>query len=318
MVINNFAVLVSFLTVLLLGPVVIPLLKRMKFGQTIRDEGPRAHQVKSGTPTMGGILFILAIVVGAMGGGLHRSPYVVVVVSLLLFGILGFADDYIKVVQKRNLGLRAYQKLLGQTGIALVIAGMTYPAGRELLIPLTGGIMDLGLWYYPFSVLFMVSVVNAVNLTDGLDGLSTGLSILCMVFYVVVGSLRGDVPMTTGSLIFIMSLLGFLYFNRYPARVFMGDTGSLALGGFIGGMALVSGTPLYILVIGGVFVAETLSVILQVASFKTTGKRIFKMSPLHHHFELVGWSEKKVVGTFWLAGGLLSLLGIALYLGGTP
>lgn len=316
MEINNFAILASFLIVLLMGPVVIPMLERMKFGQTIREEGPRAHLSKSGTPTMGGVMFITGIVIAAAMAGLVKGPYGVVVLSMILFGGLGFADDFIKVVQKRNLGLRAWQKLLGQMGIGIVIAALTHAEGQSLLIPFTKGELALGGWYHPFAVLFMVSVVNAVNLTDGLDGLSSGLSILSMIFYVAAGIILVDPGLTMLSLIFVFSLLGFLYFNRLPARVFMGDTGSLALGGFIAALALVTRTPLYMVIVGGVFVVETLSVILQVASFQLTGKRIFRMSPLHHHFELKGWSEKKVVRVFWAAGGILTAAGTALYLGG--
>ncbi len=311
--INNFAVLASIVIVMLMGPVFIPYLGKLKFGQMIREEGPKSHYQKQGTPTMGGIMFIVAILISSVIAGLLSTKYNFVLISLVLFAIIGFADDYIKVVLKRNLGLRAYQKFAMQTLFALVIAYLTYDIGRNIIIPFTNTTIDLGIWYFPFTFIFLTAITNSVNLTDGLDGLSTGLSIIYAIFYFALAYMTSEIDLMNISLIFIFALLGFLYFNKYPAKVFMGDTGSLAIGGFLGGLALVTKTPLFVLIVGGVFVIETLSVILQVASFKTTGKRIFKMSPLHHHFELSGWSEKKIVRVFWLVGLLLTIAGIMIY-----
>jgi len=311
--INNFAVLTAIVVVMLMGPIFIPYLEKLKFGQVIREEGPKSHYQKQGTPTMGGIMFIVAILISSVIAGLFGTKYVFALISLMLFAVIGFADDYIKVVLKRNLGLRAYQKFAMQTLFALVIAYLTYDLGRDIIIPFMDVSIDLGIWYFPFTFIFLTAITNSVNLTDGLDGLSTGLSIIYSIFYFALAYMTLEVDLMNISLIFIFSLLGFLYFNKYPAKVFMGDTGSLAIGGFLGGIALVTKTPLFVLVVGGVFVIETLSVILQVASFKTTGKRIFKMSPLHHHFELSGWSEKKIVRVFWSVGLLLAIVGILIY-----
>ncbi|MEA3422707.1 MAG: phospho-N-acetylmuramoyl-pentapeptide-transferase [Bacillota bacterium] len=311
--INNFAVLTSIVVVMLMGPVFIPYLGKLKFGQMIREEGPKSHYHKQGTPTMGGIMFIVAILISSVIAGLSSTKYIFALISLVLFAIIGFADDYIKVVLKRNLGLRAYQKFAAQTLFAFIIAYLTYDIGRNVIIPFTNTSIDLGVWYFPFTLIFLTAITNSVNMTDGLDGLSTGLSIIYAIFYFALAYITVEVDLMNISLIFIFALLGFLYFNKYPARVFMGDTGSLAIGGFLGGIALVTKTPLFVLIVGGVFVIETLSVILQVASFKTTGKRIFKMSPLHHHFELSGWSEKKIVRVFWFVGLLLAITGILIY-----
>ncbi len=311
--INNFAVLASIVIVMLMGPVFVPYLGKLKFGQMIREEGPKSHYQKQGTPTMGGIMFIVAILISSVIAGLLSTKYVFALISLILFAMIGFADDYIKVVLKRNLGLRAYQKFAAQALFALIIAYLTYDLGRDIIIPFMDVSIDLGIWYFPFTFIFLTAITNSVNLTDGLDGLSTGLSIIYSIFYFALAYITSEVDLMNISLIFIFALLGFLYFNKYPAKVFMGDTGSLAIGGFLGGIALVTKTPLFVLVVGGVFVIETLSVILQVASFKTTGKRIFKMSPLHHHFELSGWSEKKIVRVFWSVGLLLAIVGILIY-----
>lgn len=313
MIINNFAILLSIALVMVLGPVFIPYLEKLKFGQMIREEGPKSHIKKQGTPTMGGLLFIFAIIAGSVFAGFYREVLGYAVLGMILFAIIGFIDDYIKVILKRNLGLRAYQKFGMQTIFSLVFAFLTYDIGHVLIIPFSQSTLDIGLWYYPFTFIFLTAITNSVNLTDGLDGLSSGLSIISMIFYGFIAYKIQSGQLMTLSLIFIFSLLGFLYYNKYPAKVFMGDTGSLGIGGFIGGIALVTQTPLFIIIVGGVFVLETLSVILQVASFKLTGKRIFKMSPIHHHFELSGWNERKIVKTFWLAGFMFTILGIWVY-----
>ena len=313
MIINNFAILLSIAIVMVLGPVFIPYLEKLKFGQMIREEGPKSHIKKQGTPTMGGLLFIFAIIAGSVLAGFYREALGYAVLGMILFALIGFIDDYIKVILKRNLGLRAYQKFGMQTIFSLVFAFLSYDIGHILIIPFSQTTLDIGLWYYPFTFIFLTAITNSVNLTDGLDGLSSGLSIISMIFYAFIAYKIQSGQLMTLSLIFIFSLLGFLYYNKYPAKVFMGDTGSLGIGGFIGGIALVTQTPLFIIIVGGVFVLETLSVILQVASFKLTGKRIFKMSPIHHHFELSGWNERKIVKTFWLVGFIFTILGIWVY-----
>jgi phospho-N-acetylmuramoyl-pentapeptide-transferase len=315
MTINNFAIFLSIAIVLVMGPAFLPFLQRLKFGQIIREEGPKSHMQKQGTPTMGGLMFIIAIAVAAMAARLYIQPWIYPIIGMLMFGLIGFADDYIKVVLKRNLGLRAYQKFGFQTIAALVFAYLIADYGQHILVPFTEMTINLGLWYYPFVFVLMTAITNSVNLTDGLDGLASGVSIITMIFFVAVGIWKSSENLLTLSFIVIFALLGFLYYNRYPAKVFMGDTGSLAIGGLIGGMALITGTPLYLIIIGGVYVIETLSVILQVASFKMTGKRIFKMAPLHHHFELKGWSEKKVVWSFYMTGLVFLVVGILSYKG---
>ncbi len=315
MTINNFSILLSIAIVVVMGPVFLPFHQRLKFGQMIREDGPKSHMQKQGTPTMGGLMFIIAIAVATMVARLYTQPWIYPVIGMLMFGLIGFADDYIKVVLKRNLGLRAYQKFGLQTIAALVFAYLTADYGQQILVPFTETTINLGLWYYPFVFVLMTAITNSVNLTDGLDGLASGVSIIAMTFFVAVGIWKSSGDLLTLSFIVIFALLGFLYYNRYPAKVFMGDTGSLAIGGLIGGMALITGTPLYLIIIGGVYVIETLSVILQVASFKMTGKRIFKMAPLHHHFELKGWSEKKVVWSFYLTGLVFLVVGILSYKG---
>lgn len=315
MTLNNFAILLSLALVLVAGPVFIPYLKRLKFGQTIREEGPSRHFEKQGTPTMGGILFIFAITAGFLVAGLQKTPWVYALAGLWLFGFIGFLDDFIKVVLRRNLGLRAYQKMGLQILFAVLIGYLTRDAGQSLLLPMTAARWELGWLYIPFVVVFMTAVTNSVNLTDGLDGLATLLSMIVMIFFAVLGIRAGDASLVDGALIVIAALTGFLYFNRYPAKVFMGDTGSLALGGVIGGFALISGTPIFMILVGGVFVIETISVILQVTSFKLTGKRVFKMAPLHHHFELKNWSERRIVRIFSLAGALCLALGLIMWRG---
>jgi len=317
MEINNFAILTSLIIVILGTYVFIPFLQRLKFGQEIREEGPKRHMEKKGTPTMGGIVFIFAITITSFMAINIHSKYLYAVLGMILFGSVGFVDDYIKVVLKRNLGLRAYQKILMQIAVSAIIAYLTYDIGHEILIPFLNSTIDLGIYYYIFVVLFMISITNSVNLSDGLDGLATSVSISVMIFYVYFAYNLASTDLMNSSLIFIFALIGFLYFNKYPAKIFMGDTGSLAIGGYLGGLALVTGTELFIIIVCGVFVIETLSVILQVISFKTTGKRIFKMSPLHHHFELVGWSERKIVRVFFTVNLMLSMLGILISILGT-
>ncbi|MFO6495320.1 phospho-N-acetylmuramoyl-pentapeptide-transferase [Bacillus sp. z60-11] len=311
-----FTIIMGFLISVLLSPIFIPFLRRLKFGQSIREEGPKSHQKKSGTPTMGGVMIILSIIATTIVMTMKFSE-VSMNMFLLLFvtigyGLLGFLDDYIKVVMKRNLGLTSRQKLIGQIIIAAVFYAVYYAQGMPTIIriPGTDASFDFG-WGYLILVIFMlVGGSNAVNLTDGLDGLLSGTAAIAFGAFAILAWNQGQYDVAIFSVAVVGAVLGFLVFNAHPAKVFMGDTGSLALGGAIVTIAILTKLEILLVIIGGVFVIETLSVILQVISFKTTGKRIFKMSPLHHHYELVGWSEWRVVVTFWTAGLLLAVLGI--------
>ena len=305
----------ALISTLVFGKIGIPLLQRLKAQQSIREDGPQAHLAKAGTPTMGGLFMILALVITVC----IVPPYSVTLWMLLFLtlghGALGFSDDFIKAVKRRNLGLTAKQKLLGQAVLAVIFCyiSIAYAAlPTTLWIPLVDITIDLGYAYYILAFIIILGTTNAVNLTDGLDGLATGISAIAGATFAVVGLLVGSLSVTFFGIVVSAVCLGFLYFNANPAKVFMGDTGSLALGGAFAGMAIATKTELLLIVIGFVFVVEALSVILQVASFKTRGVRIFRMSPIHHHFELGGWSERKVVYVFWTVSLVTALLGIAL------
>ena len=305
----------ALVSTLVFGKIGIPLLQRLKAQQSIREDGPQAHLAKAGTPTMGGLFMMLALVVTVC----IVPPYSVTLWMLLFLtlghGALGFSDDFIKAVKRRNLGLTAKQKLLGQAVLAIIFCyiSIAYAAlPTTLWIPLVDITVDLGYAYYVLAFIIILGTTNAVNLTDGLDGLATGISAIAGAAFAVVGLLVGSLSVTFFGIIVSAVCLGFLYFNANPAKVFMGDTGSLAVGGAFAGMAIATKTELLLIVIGFVFVVEALSVILQVASFKTRGVRIFRMSPIHHHFELGGWSERKVVYVFWSVSLVMALLGIAL------
>jgi len=311
-----FTIIMGFLISVLLSPIFIPFLRRLKFGQSIREEGPKSHQKKSGTPTMGGVMIILSIIATTIAMTMKFSEVSMNMILLLFvtvgYGLLGFLDDYIKVVMKRNLGLTSKQKLIGQIVIALVFYAVYHVQGlpTDIRIPGTELSFDFG-WIYPVLVIFMlVGGSNAVNLTDGLDGLLSGTAAIAFGAFAILAWNQSQYDVAIFAVAVVGAVLGFLVFNAHPAKVFMGDTGSLALGGAIVTIAILTKLEILLVIIGGVFVIETLSVILQVISFKTTGKRIFKMSPLHHHYELVGWSEWRVVVTFWTAGLLLAVLGI--------
>ena len=311
----GIAFALALISTLVLGKIGIPLLQRLKAQQSIREEGPQAHLAKAGTPTMGGLFMMLALVLTIC----IVPPYSVTLWMLLFLtlghGVLGFSDDFIKAVKRRNLGLTAKQKLAGQVVLAVLFCyiSTTYAAlPTTLWIPLADITVDLGVAYYILALFIIIGTTNAVNLTDGLDGLATGISAIAGAAYAVVGLLVGSLSVTFFGIIVSAVCLGFLYFNANPAKVFMGDTGSLALGGAFAGMAIATKTEILRVIIGLVFVVEALSVILQVASFKTRGVRIFRMSPIHHHFELGGWSERKVVYVFWAVSLVTSLLGIAV------
>ncbi|MGP4075126.1 phospho-N-acetylmuramoyl-pentapeptide-transferase [Halobacillus sp. K22] len=320
---NDYILLItmalSFALTVVISPIIIPYLRRLKFGQAIREEGPESHQKKSGTPTMGGVMIIIAVLVTTLCASYWFTPgdssvhLFLVLFVLLGYGLLGFLDDYIKVALKRNLGLTSKQKMLGQVIIALVVYIILERTGFPTFITLPGTSFELELgWGYGLLILFMlVGGSNAVNLTDGLDGLLAGTAAIAFgAFAILAWTDQSNVEVTIFTLAVVGALLGFLVFNAHPAKVFMGDTGSLALGGAIAIAAILTKLELILVIIGGVFVLETLSVIIQVISFKTTGKRVFKMSPLHHHYELKGWSEWRVVTTFWTVGLVFAVLGI--------
>ena len=311
-----YTIIVAFLITVLLSPMFIPVLHKLKFGQSIREEGPKWHQKKSGTPTMGGIVFISSIVITTLFMG-YRYDQLNVEIYLLLFvllayGMLGFLDDFIKIIKKRNLGLTSGQKMLGQILIALVFYGIYRVSGfpTTIAIPFIDVSLDLGWFYFLFVVFWLVGFSNAVNLTDGLDGLLSGTAAISFGAYAIIAWSQEQFAIAIFTIAVVGAVLGFLVFNAHPAKVFMGDTGSLALGASIAAISILTHQELLLILIGGIFVIETLSVILQVISFKTTGKRIFRMSPLHHHYEMIGWSEWKIVVSFWAVGLLFAVLGI--------
>ena len=328
------AVVTALLVSLLLGPSLIRRLRQFQIGQEIRPEGPASHQAKRGTPTMGGILLVTAVVVPTLLWADLRNVYVwLAVASTLLFGAIGFADDYIKVARRRNLGLTARTKFVLQIVVALALgAVLMFLASKgmfstRITVPFIKTFKpDLSWGYVPFVVIVLTGAANAVNLTDGLDGLAIGSVLIASATFSVLSYAAGNAIVAdylgianvkgTGELtIFCGALvgasLGFLWFNCHPAEVFMGDVGSMAMGGALGTIAVLVKQEFLLVLAGGLFVLEAASVILQVASFKTRGKRIFRMSPLHHHFELAGWSETKVVIRFWILAILFALLALA-------
>jgi len=298
----------------------IPVIKRLQFGQYIREDGPQSHLKKQGTPTMGGIGIYAAVVVTAAAGSLllgmsGSSEIWVIMLVGLLYGMIGFADDYIKVAARHNLGLRAWQKLVLQiaTGLAFGIYIMKFtPAGGNVWVPFVNMEVDLGIFFPVFVTFTMAAMSNSVNLSDGMDGLCAGISAIFALFFAWIF----DTPQFKSSSLYMLAVagacLGFLFFNRYPAKIFMGDTGSMALGGGMTAAIMLTGKELLIPIAGFVFVAEALSVIIQVISFKFTGKRVFRMAPLHHHFEEGGTKETAVVKGFWLATVLCCALTYAI------
>ena len=307
-------VLISFTISVVLGPVIIPFLRKLKMGQTERVEGVQSHLKKAGTPTMGGIIFLIAAVVTALFY-VKDYPAVIPVLFLTLgFGIIGFLDDYLKVVLKRSDGLLPWQKFLLQVVVTGVFAYylINYTdISLSMRIPFwPDHYLNLGWLAVPVLFIAVIGTVNGVNFTDGLDGLASSVTLIVAVFFTVVSiGLGGGVEPMTGAV--VGGLMGFLLFNVYPAKIFMGDTGSLALGGFVAGTAYVLEMPLFILLVGLIYLIEVLSVMLQVSYFKAThGKRIFKMAPIHHHFELCGWSETRVVAVFSVITALLCLIAL--------
>ena len=310
--------ILSFVLALISGVVLIPILHRLKFGQEIREEGPKWHKAKSGTPTMGGIIFILSYVLALIIvsflkniGGDYKE-LLLVSVSALSFGGIGFVDDYIKVILKRNLGLTAKQKFTLQLLVSLIFTGLMAGFGvidMTVYIPFFKTYLNLGYLVLPLDILVMLATVNSVNLTDGLDGLATSVTIVVALFFALAADLASNNVVIIITSAIIGGLFGFLIYNRHPAKVFMGDTGSLFLGGLLASVAVYMKNPFILLIVGFVYVAESLSVIIQVAYFKKTGKRIFKIRPIHHHFEMCGYSERKIVLIFTVATIILCGIG---------
>jgi len=309
------AFIASFILALITGPLVIPFLRRLKFGQTVRDDGPQSHLIKNGTPIMGGVIFLLPLVIMTVIFSGKYPEIIPLTLVTLGFGAIGFMDDYIKVVKKRKDGLYANQKMLGliavATAFSFYLAQFT-DLGTSISVPFLNPSFQLDLkWLFiPFTVFVLIATTNSVNLTDGVDGLCSGITMIVMVFFTLVAMTRGewDYAMVFSALV-AGGCLGFLAFNTHPAKVFMGDTGSLALGGAVAAAAIVMKMPLIILIVGLIYVIESLSVMLQVGSFKLRGKRIFKMAPIHHHFELSGWKETKIVTVFYGVTIVLCIIG---------
>ncbi len=309
------AVMFAFCISALAGPLIIPFLRRLKCGQTVRDDGPAAHLKKSGTPTMGGILILFSAVMSA-AVFLEEYPKIAPILFLTIgFGFVGLMDDYIKVVCKRSMGLTPWQKLFGQLAVTGIFAWYLIrytDVSLAMKVPFVPDrYLDFGMWNIPILFFVVLGTVNGTNFTDGLDGLAGSVTLMVAVFFsvVAIGTAGGIEPVTCAV---AGALLGFLLFNVHPAEVFMGDTGSLALGGFVAGCAYMLQMPLFIAIVGAVYLAEVASVILQVGYYKLSGgKRIFRMAPLHHHFELCGWSETKVTAVFTIITALMCLIALA-------
>lgn len=305
--------IISFAVCVILCPLLIPFLKKLKFGQYVRQEGPESHLKKSGTPTMGGIIIVLSISITSVFYIKEHLDIVPVLFTTIGFGIIGFMDDYIKVVMKRSMGLKPWQKLLGQILVTAIFGYylVNYTEYTSMLIPFSGGKhVDVSYLFLPLLFITVLGTVNGSNFTDGLDGLESSVTMLIATFFTVVSiGLDSDLTPITGAV--AGSLLGFLLYNVYPAKVFMGDTGSLALGGFVASTAYMLQMPIFILIVALVYLVEVLSVMLQVTYFKLTGgKRIFKMAPIHHHFELMGWSETRIVAVFSVVTAILCLIAL--------
>lgn len=303
------SLLIACLIVWFAMPRILPILHRLHFGQAIREEGPQSHMKKSGTPTMGGLVIqaavlIVVIIISIFTKKWDFFPLLV----MLCFGAIGFIDDFIKVSKKHNLGLRAWQKLVLQFAAAAAIAlyaAYNHNIGTSLVIPFAGISVDFGFWYIPLTFIAVVSVTNAVNLTDGLDGLAAGVTAIVCIFFLFTAIAIDQVSTAVFCGGIMGACLGFLRYNSNPAKVFMGDTGSMALGGAVIVIAIITGTQLFVLIAGLLYVIEALSVVIQVGYFKVTGgKRFFKMAPIHHHYELLGWSETRVVTVFWVVTAL--------------
>ena len=305
--------LASFVGTLILGFITIPILKRLKVGQVVRDDGPQSHLKKSGTPTMGGIIMLLVTIAISVVVATKYPAILPVALLTLGYGFVGFVDDFIKLVLKNPTGLKPSYKMLGLIIISVIFISYLLLNGftTETYIPIFKTYIDIPVWaYIPCAVFIMLACTNSLNLTDGLDGLAAGVNTIIMIFFTFIALTFGNKEMSIFSAIITGTSIGFLIFNLHPAKVFMGDTGSLALGGAFCGVALLLKIPLILIVVAGVCVLEALSVILQVSYFKATkGKRLFKMAPIHHHLELSGWKETSIVTVFWITTAILCVLG---------
>jgi len=329
---SAFAALTTLLICFVFGKKIIEFLQKLRIGQSVRADGPATHLIKSGTPTMGGIFIIMSVVISiGLWGNLNNKAVLITLGSFIAFGAIGFIDDYLKVSKRNSEGLPAWAKLAGQFIAAISIVLIIYFTGGEnttaLYIPFfKDPVLDMGIWWIPFAVLLVVGESNAVNFSDGLDGLLAGLLIIVFLTLAVLTYITGRIDFSeylgipyipeAGELtVFCLAVagacVGFLWFNAHPAEVFMGDVGSLSLGGVVAVISLITKKELLILIIGGVFLLEIFSVIIQVASFKIRKKRVFKMAPLHHHYELMGWSENKTVIRFWILGGLFAIIALS-------
>ncbi len=327
-----YAAITSLMIAFLFGPWAIRKLRVLRFGEEIRYDGPESHKAKSGTPTMGGVLIIVSIIVSAVLWLDISVAYTWIgIIAVAGFGLIGMIDDLRKIHKKNKEGLKGWYKILGQIAVAFTVSYLLYRFGNEhttkLYLPfIKTSVLDMGVWYIPFAMILLIGTSNAVNLTDGLDGLATGLVLMVGLTFAVLSYVTGrvdyaeylQIPYLPGggelailSLAVVGACVGFLWFNGHPAEIMMGDTGSLSLGGIIGALALMTKKEILLIIIGGVFVLEAVSVIIQVASFKLTGKRVFRMAPIHHHFELLGWPESKVVLRLWILGGLFAILSLS-------
>ncbi len=307
-------ILASFTIPVIALPFFINYLKKYNVGQKIRQEGPNLHQHKMGTPTMGGVIVILTLIIVVLLFVPYNKYVLWSLIITVGFGLIGLVDDLIKYLKKRSLGLLTMQKLFLQISFALIVAYCVQQStdlGTEIYFPFIKNSIDLGIMFVPFVVLVMISSVNAVNLTDGLDGLAAGLIIISMFSFALIAYIQNMGSISLFSLVVAFTSLGFLVYNFFPAQIFLGDVGSFALGGALVSVAIFTKTELFLMIIGGVFMIETLSEILQVVSVKLRSKKIFNMSPIHHHFELCGWKEPKIIIRFWIAGIILALIGIA-------
>ena len=308
----------TFILAVIAGPIIIPILKRLKFGQTVRDDGPATHLKKMGIPTIGGLIFIIPMIITSLVLAPKHPDIIPILLVSLGYAVIGFIDDMIKVVRKNKDGLNPKQKSFGLFLVSAAFAFYTayHPGlGTGMILPFLGidAVVELPVWLYiPLIIIVMYLITNSVNMTDGVDGLAAGVTLIVAVFFTIVAMVRPEwenvkliCAITAGG------CLGFLVFNIHPAKVIMGDTGSLALGGVVGAAAVVMKMPWMLLVAGAIYAVESLSVFIQVVSFKLRGKRVFKMAPIHHHFELSGWKETKVVGVFWLITIVLCFIGFA-------
>ena len=314
-----FAFVIGFILVVIAMPKVIPFLHKMKFGQVEREEGLESHKVKNGTPTMGGIVFVLAAIIAAVIvniGDLFNPEIILATIVLVGYSLIGFVDDALIIIKHSNKGLPPLAKLLAQIALAIIcyFFAMNFIPGftSVVTIPIVKVDIDFGILYTALILLMFAGTSNGVNLSDGLDGLATGLSMVAIAPFIIFATMTKDYALASYATAMVGALLGFMMFNYHPAKIFMGDVGSLGLGGFLAILAILTKQELLLILVGGVFIMETVSVIIQVVSFKTRGKRVFKMAPIHHHFEMLGWSEQQVTISFWFIGFICGILSIVI------